>query len=378
MNSMSVVLIRCRDDLQHYRQELTELAENALDENLFYEPWMLFPALEVFTSASNLFLVLVYTATSTNGTNQRVLCGFFPLEKRWLYHGLPLPYFTLWRHPYCFLSTPLVHKLYAFAAYRTFFKWAKNEQRYAQVMELPQLSADGPASDMLHSVIRHDAGIKFAESLYTRAILYPRGDAEIYLANSLSGKSRKELRRKKKRLSELGHVEFTELDDSDDLEIWMHDFMQLEAAGWKGRNGTAFKSKSVDKEYFLVVIREAFKRGKLMMLALRLDGRPLAMKCNLLSFDGGYAFKIAFDENFRHFSPGVLLELEHIRRVHRNVCIRWMDSCAKPDNFMINHLWSGRKPMRTVVVSTSRVLGDSIIKLLPILKRFRTWCLSNY
>jgi hypothetical protein len=110
-----------------------------------------------------------------------------------------------------------------------------------------------------------------------------------------------------------------------------------------------------------------------MMLALRLNQRPIAMKCNFLTADGGYAFKIAFDENYRRFSPGVLLELENIRKLHSNSSIRWMDSCATPDHFMINRLWLDRKPMCTLLVSTRHIIGDFIVDIVPMLKRFKTW-----
>ena len=45
--------------------------------------------------------------------------------------------------------------------------------------------------------------------------------------------------------------------------------------------------------------------------------RAIAMKCNLRAGDGAVAFKIAYDEAYARFSPGVLLEIEQIERLHR-------------------------------------------------------------
>jgi len=39
------------------------------------------------------------------------------------------------------------------------------------------------------------------------------------------------------------------------------------------------------------------------MLGLYLDGTPLAMQCNLHSGQKGFAFKVAFDENWSKVSP---------------------------------------------------------------------------
>jgi hypothetical protein len=105
-----------------------------------------------------------------------------------------------------------------------------------------------------------------------------------------------------------------------------------------------------------------------MMIALRYNGRPIAYKLNFLSGVGSFAFKIAFDEEYARYSPGVLLELENIRLLHERPQIRWMDSCADPERFMINHLWTDRRVIQTIVVSTGKPQGDLALAALPLLK----------
>ena len=115
----------------------------------------------------------------------------------------------------------------------------------------------------------------------------------------------------------------------------------------------------------------AHQRGRLMMMGLRLDGRPVALKYNLLAGDGAFAFKIAFDESFARYSPDVLLELDNIHRLHRMPAVRWMDSCAAPNRFMINHLWPERREMQTVFFSTGRALPSLLLALVPLLQFLR-------
>jgi hypothetical protein len=107
------------------------------------------------------------------------------------------------------------------------------------------------------------------------------------------------------------------------------------------------------------------------MLALRLDGRPLALKMNFLGGEGAFAFKITFDESFGRFSPGVLLELDNVERAHQLPALRWMDSCAAPNRFMINHLWPDRREMQTVFFSTGSRRGALMVALVPLLHFFR-------
>ena len=95
-----------------------------------------------------------------------------------------------------------------------------------------------------------------------------------------------------------------------------------------------------------------------MALALRLDGRAIAMKCNLLAGDGAVAFKIAYDESYARFSPGVLLELEHLRRLHEPGAPAWVDSGAAADHPMIGHLWRDRIAVETLVIPIGQRLGE--------------------
>lgn len=102
------------------------------------------------------------------------------------------------------------------------------------------------------------------------------------------------------------------------------------------------------------------------MISLELDGRPLAMKMNLLTGEGGFAFKITYDEAFARESPGVLLELENVHRLHGRRSLQWVDSCAAPNRFMINHLWPGRREIQTVMVGSSAASSSLTLSMLPL------------
>ena len=68
-------------------------------------------------------------------------------------------------------------------------------------------------------------------------------------------------------------------------------------------------------------------RWRLERLAIRLDGKPLAMLATFLCSPGAFSFKTAFDESFARFSPGVLLQRENLELLAR-ADIDWVDSCA--------------------------------------------------
>ena len=105
-----------------------------------------------------------------------------------------------------------------------------------------------------------------------------------------------------------------------------------------------------------------------MLLSLRLNGRPISMKHNLLTKSGGFAFKIAFDEKFSKYSPGLLLELESIRRVCEDSRIPWMDSCAAARHPMANRIWRERRMIRRSLISNGSATGDFCVSALPVLR----------
>jgi hypothetical protein len=98
------------------------------------------------------------------------------------------------------------------------------------------------------------------------------------------------------------------------------------------------------------------------------------MKCNFLSGVGAYAFKIAFDESFARFSPGVQLELDNVVAFHERPQLRWMDSCAVARHFMINRLWTDRRTVRTLLLAPGGLRGEVVVALLPLLTWLRRKC----
>jgi hypothetical protein len=67
-------------------------------------------------------------------------------------------------------------------------------------------------------------------------------DAKRYLDQALSSSSRKKLRQHRNRLGRQGVLANAGIRDPDGVTRAVEQFLQLEAQGWKGRNGTALLS----------------------------------------------------------------------------------------------------------------------------------------
>jgi hypothetical protein len=253
------------------------------------------------------------------------------------------------------------------ACLESFFDWIGQEPRWHKLLELGQITAEGDFQRFLVDQLCKRGLSTFQLGSYSRALFEPRASADEYLERVLPHKKAKELRRQAKRLAELGPVEYCTLQNKQDLEAWIEEFLLLEASGWKGELRTALASTENDRNFFREILTEAFKRGRLLMLALRLNGKAIAMKCSVVAEPGAFSLKVAFDERYARFSPGVLLEIHNIRNLHQHPEIKWMDSCAIPNHPMINHLWGERRLIQSLVASDGP-RGSLLLSILPLLR----------
>jgi len=369
---MSVVVLTEPAELEDHLPALEELAADAIEPNIFYEPWILRPSLKAFGRGQQFLFALVFAPTLDRPYAPQTLCGFFPLVRERGYKGLPVSVLRLWNHIYGPLCTPLIRTEHASECLKAFFNWLADPNHpnavNCPVVELPNVSGDGPFHALLVDYLHNSARLSYMEDAHVRAVFRPSENAEVYMGRALSGKRRKDLRQHAKQLAGIGRIEYKELTEQDDVDQWVSDFLSLEASGWKGRDGSAIALLEKDREFFLEVAHQGFRRGRLQMLSLDLNGKPIAHKFDITAGRADFALKIAYDESYSRFSPGVLLELERIRRLHEEAQLDWVDSCAVPDHFMINRLYTSRRVIQTVVIATGRNPGGLIVSVLPLLR----------
>ena len=72
------------------------------------------------------------------------------------------------------------------------------------------------------------------------------------------------------------------------------------------------------------------------------DGRPIASTVTLRSGDAAWFWKIAYDEAFARYSPGVMLTIAVTEALVDDPGIARTDSCATADHPMIDRIWRER------------------------------------
>lgn len=127
-----------------------------------------------------------------------------------------------------------------------------------------------------------------------------------------------EIRRRRKRLEEEGHLSLTVEDGTEELDQLLDGCFKLEAAGWKGQVGTAMASKAGTARFYRALAHWAARRGSLRLAFLKLDGRMLAFDFSIEEGGTHYLLKTSYDPAFGRLGPGILIRSEMLARCFEN------------------------------------------------------------
>ncbi len=324
------------------------LAEWAAEPNPFFESWFLLPSMRALDPHGKVRLLCM----EIDGQ----LAGLMPISLNRRYYGRPIPHLSNWAHPNCLLGSPLIVSGAEAIFWREILNWADAQGGSAIFLHLMQMPLSGPVNEALARELadfsHRPSGIVMREE---RAVLRSDLSATEYVLETCSSKKRKMLRRSLSQLQDAGDLRFQWYWDDANIDQWADDFLQLEASGWKGEAGSALNCAKETRSLFTASIKQAASKGKLIRLSMTLDQRPIAMLCNFLSSRVAFGFKTAFDEAYRDFSPGVLLEHEYLN-TQDNSDISWHDSCASQGHSVMDALWTARRPIGAISIGIGGVV----------------------
>ena len=343
--------LRPLDELTEY--DLTawrELAAAAVEPNPFFEAD---------------FVLAAWKHLGRNGVGLLVAedaggwAACLPVHRPRRWRRLPIAALAAWRHPYCFLGTPLVAADRTDAAVAALVEGGLQERR-VNALTLDWLGDGGPVAASLERLLGERGIPTVRYERFERASLQRRPEPT-YLDDTLRGHRRRELQRMRRALARDVGDPVTVTDRPEDPQAF-EDFLRLEASGWKGEQGTALASREDHARFFRAVCTAFAGKDRLQLLELTAGGRPVALKCNLLATGTVFCFKIAYDAQYARYSPGLQLERETVDLFHGRTNLDSMDSCANPNNQMINRLWPDRRPITTIVVPSSGPRGRATLQ----------------
>jgi CelD/BcsL family acetyltransferase involved in cellulose biosynthesis len=312
-----------------------ELAAQALEPNVFYEPAFALAAAPVFGADVGVLLVW-------SGTNPRRLLGLFPARIESRRYGLKLPVLVGWTHPYAPLGVPLIEREAAEPVVAAVLAHLAAASDLPGLLLLPFLRVDGAFAATLDAIVRR-AQIPVADfDARRRAMFAPGPERSLYVERALGARKLKELRRLGRRLAETGAVMFSAATERAAVTVAAEDFLALEATGWKGKAGTAAVDDADLRRFVRTAIAGLAEAGQVAVERILVDGRAVAAAILLRSGRGAWFWKIAYDETFARFSPGVLITVALTEDLVDDATIAQADSCATENHPMIDHVWRER------------------------------------
>ncbi len=330
------------DALPRLSERISALAERALEPNPFFLPAFLEPAIAALGKKS-LRLAIFSDRDDLHFFAPVVVNGGQVLGGRKS---------TVWAHPYAPLGTPLIDRQLAPLVTDALIQHMRTSGR--TIFSIPHLPLKGPAAEALRAAAGRDGFWTVAER-QMRPILSPDQVGGVgEFEKMVSQKRRHDLDRQLRRLCEAGAVSFMWARTASEIESAFNMFLALEAAGWKGRRGTALARRKGVQDFARAAVTRMAQSGNATVDVLRLGENPVAALIRLEQGGMSIPWKVAFNEEFAAFSPGKQLMCDETRRWLADPKIERVDPVCEEDNPLMAPLWPEREPYGTLLLSSRR------------------------
>jgi CelD/BcsL family acetyltransferase involved in cellulose biosynthesis len=124
----------------------------------------------------------------------------------------------------------------------------------------------------------------------------------------LKGGYRYNLRKRYEKLCRIGAVDVEVITDKERVrEAMLDDGFRIEAAAWKGREGTAMSSDPAVAEFYIRMAERSAELQWLQLTFLRVNGKRIAFDYVMRYGRSLYGVKIGYDPEYHTYSPGNML-----------------------------------------------------------------------
>jgi CelD/BcsL family acetyltransferase involved in cellulose biosynthesis len=336
------------------------LCARSVEDNAYYSPRYALALLDSVEKDSN-----VRFATVWDGKH---LVGLLPFTTTRLPIPLVRPAGQAWQSKYTFSCMPLLDRVLAVEAAGALLDLmaASREGEWL----LPTVNTAGEACRaMVAALVRRGAPWAFLNQ-FERATLEPGCSFDEHMDRHVRPKRRRDLARNRRRLEKLGRVEHESHRFGDGLERAVAAFLKIEAAGWKGRRGTALACDAGSRAFALSAFTGEEFESICRADMLTLDGVPIAVSLTVFAGSTGFTVKCAYDEAYSSYCAGLLLEVESIRSFLTDGWASRLDS-ATAGSHAIDSLWSGRSELADLMFSLAPSRPDLSLGAVLAVERMR-------
>jgi CelD/BcsL family acetyltransferase involved in cellulose biosynthesis len=327
-------------------EELEFLSWRSIENNVFFNPRFLAPAMPRLDDREIRFMVL---RDETDTKSRLRFLMPFSIERPGF--GVGPSVIRCWSNPFSALGTPLIDRDEPVGVVEDVLEiLSRKHLKMPEVLVVPDIAENGAAASAIKTAAIGRNLSVISTNRLERPIMRTGEDPETYLRAALTPHHLRGYRRMLRRLGELGTITLNEFREPADVRRRTEEFLALEARGWKGRERTAM---SIDR------YRAAFAREALYMLAERdmcrihtldLNGKAIASLVVFREGNTAYTWKTTYDEAYAKWSPGTLLMLDASSKLLDNPNIERVDSLAVPDHPVMSRMWKERETMVSLVI----------------------------
>lgn len=267
-------------------------------------------------------------------------------------------------------SAPVLDRDHAASVAAALLAFIASTSGLPNILRLPVMPVAGAAFDALRAACAASGSQITSFESWERPMMTPaKGeDAEAYLRRALGGGYKKRMQQHRM-LERAGRLSFHRHRGAEAVAE-LETFLTLEAAGWKGANGTALARLPGDVAYFRDLVARFAAIDGARIDILRLDGAAIAAGVLLDLAGQAHFLKIAYDEGRARLSPGRALAIEMLRADLASGTPGLLDSGAGDRVDAGTYVWGERQPMANLLVALGgqaatlpRLAGEARMRL---------------
>lgn len=326
-------LIEVADVDDHLIRDWTDLVSRAVESNAFLAPGFVLPATQFLHNANEVFLV---TVRSENG--QLIALGVF--ERMPASRNVPFSHVRALKTMHSFRSGLLVDTQQLLTGLDGILVCLASKGIWG--IDFDEQWLDSPLVRAFRIVCDHSKYHWAEASEYDRPVFRPASIDAGDLSRCWSKNRRKAHKKNLRRLDDLGAWEVRVVRQGSDFESAIERFINLEHSGWKGDQGSSLRSNANEEQFFSTMMRGFAEENASFFVELTSNGRVIGSTANLTAGETAFAFKVGWDAEYAHVSPGKVLDAElMIRSQELLPNTQLVDSCAKGECYLAG-LWADR------------------------------------
>jgi CelD/BcsL family acetyltransferase involved in cellulose biosynthesis len=343
------VEVACAGRLADIRTGWTDLLRRAAEPNLFMDPALIVAAHDADPDGGHRALL---AWTSVDGRKQLTGLWAFSLGRP-RRSMLPLPVMRAPAFSHSYLATPVIDRDRLDETLDAMLDGVAESHVLPKIMSLDTMGSGGPTYDALVRVLAARGTGPCVFEQVQRPRLASELDGKAYLEKALSSSTRKKLRQHRRKLSEKGTLTSSIATSAEDVGKAVDEFLAMEAAGWKGRQGTAIASNTADAAFMRGAMAALAESGSAAVHSIHLDGKPVSMQIVARAGAVAFTWKTAYDEAFHDFSPGMLLLEDYTTAFLADKSIAFVDSCSFDDTGFMS-AWQERQSVADIWIDARR------------------------